>query len=370
MDFTFTDTQLELAALVRTIVTTQLTTERRKAVDEARPRFDPALWQALADADVVSAALPSTVGGAGFDFIEQCLILIELGRAIAPVPYLTSVLSAAAIAHFGSGAQRTEWAAPAAAGSLVLTAALTEQLGDLEQLSTMAELDGSCWVLTGAKAVVPFGTAADAFLVPANTSDGPALFLVMPTDDGVSVVAERALDDDEVASLTLTQVALAGDRFVAGGDVVHWLVARTTIATCAYQLGVLERALELTADYAKTREQFGRPIGSFQAVAQRLADAYIDVEGVRLTMWEAAWRIASALPSTAEIATAKFWAADAGHRVAHTAVHIHGGTGIDLDAETPRYFAAAKRAEFLLGGATAHLLRLGQFLDVGPDRTA
>ncbi len=363
MDFTFDETQLQLAALVREIVTTQLTTQRRKAVEATQPHFDRALWKALADVDVVSAALPSSVGGTDFDFIEQCLILVELGRAVAPVPYLTSVVSAAAIAHFGTDAQRTDWATPAAAGSLVLTAALTEQLGGIEEFSTVAEPDGPDWVLTGAKAVVPFGTIADAFLVPATTPDGPALFLVLPADEGVSIVAERSLDDDEVASLTFGRVALPADRFVAGGDVVHWLVARTTIAACAYQLGVLERALELTADYAKTREQFGRPIGSFQAVAQRLADAYIDVEGVRLTMWEAAWRIASALSSPAEIATAKFWAAEAGHRVAHTAVHIHGGTGIDLDAETPRYFAAAKRTEFLLGGATAQLLRLGEHLD-------
>jgi alkylation response protein AidB-like acyl-CoA dehydrogenase len=147
---------------------------------------------------------------------------------------------------------------------------------------------------------------------------------------------------------------------------VHWLVARNTVALAAYQTGVLERALELTAEYAREREQFGRPIGSFQAVAQRLADAYIDVEAVRLTMWEAAWRIANALPGGTYIATAKFWAADAGHRVAHTAVHVHGGTGIDLDAPTHRYFTAAKRTEFALGGATAQLRKLGAELAATP----
>ncbi len=122
---------------------------------------------------------------------------------------------------------------------------------------------------------------------------------------------------------------------------------------------MLERALELTAAYAREREQFGRPIGSFQAVGQRLADAYIDVEAVRLTTWEAAWRLAEGLPASAELATAKFWAADAGHRVAHTAVHMHGGTGIDMDGALHRYFVAAKRNEFALGGATTHLRRLG-----------
>lgn len=118
----------------------------------------------------------------------------------------------------------------------------------------------------------------------------------------------------------------------------------------------------MTADYARTREQFGKQIGSFQAVRQRLADAYIDVEAVRLTVLEAAWRESEGLDAVAEIATAKFWAAEAGHRVAHTTVHVHGGVGIDTDHPTHRYFVAAKRAEFALGGATAHLRALGATL--------
>ena len=145
-----------------------------------------------------------------------------------------------------------------------------------------------------------------------------------------------------------------------------WLVARGTVGLCAMQAGVVGRALELTAEYARSREQFGRPIGSFQAVAQRLADAYIDVEAVWLTMWQAAWLLDTRPHDDAEaaaaVATAKFWAADAGHRVAHTAVHVHGGTGIDTSYVLHRYFTAAKRAEFTLGGATAQLLRLGGLL--------
>jgi 3-oxocholest-4-en-26-oyl-CoA dehydrogenase beta subunit len=125
---------------------------------------------------------------------------------------------------------------------------------------------------------------------------------------------------------------------------------------------VVERALELTSEYARSRVQFGRPIGSFQAVAQRLADVYIDVEAVRLTMWQAAWRLSAGLPCDTEIATAKFWAADAGHRVAHTAVHVHGGVGIDLDYPLHRYFTAAKQCEFALGGATAQLRHIGATL--------
>jgi 3-oxocholest-4-en-26-oyl-CoA dehydrogenase beta subunit len=137
------------------------------------------------------------------------------------------------------------------------------------------------------------------------------------------------------------------------------------VGLCAAQSGVIERALELTAEYARSRVQFGRPIGSFQAVAQRLADAYIDAEAVRLTMWQAAWLLAAGQSGPAvdaAVATAKFWAAEAGHRVAHTAVHVHGGLGIDMTYPVHRYFTAAKHYEFALGGATAQLRRIGAVL--------
>jgi alkylation response protein AidB-like acyl-CoA dehydrogenase len=132
------------------------------------------------------------------------------------------------------------------------------------------------------------------------------------------------------------------------------------------QLGIVKGALDLTAEYAKTREQFGRAIGTFQAVSQRLADGYIDVLGAELTLWQAAWRLEEGLPADKEIAVAKLWAADAGHRIAHTTVHVHGGVGIDLDGEAHRYFTAAKLHEFLLGGATDQARKIGRLLAAEP----
>ena len=145
----------------------------------------------------------------------------------------------------------------------------------------------------------------------------------------------------------LADVTVPADQLLGGPDgprAATWLAAHGMVA-CALQLGVLERALEMTAEYTQSRVQFGRPIGTFQAVRQRLADAYTDVLAVRLTMWQAAWQLAEGLPASTAIATAKFWAADAGHRVAHTAVHLHGGVGIDVSYPLHRYFTAAKRGE-------------------------
>ena len=138
------------------------------------------------------------------------------------------------------------------------------------------------------------------------------------------------------------------------------------MAVSALQLGVCAGGLELTAAYARTREQFGRPIGSFQAVSQRLADGYIDVQGLRLTVTHAAWRLSEGLPAEVEVATAKLWAADTGHKIAHTTVHVHGGVGIDLDGEAHRYFTAAKKAEFALGGSTVQAISVGRILAAEP----
>ena len=183
---------------------------------------------------------------------------------------------------------------------------------------------------------------------------------------------QQLTDFAEAGRVVLNGVTLDDNRVLGRGtEITGWLVSRATVGLCAMQAGVIERALELTAEYARNRVQFGRPIGSFQAVAQRLADAFIDVEAVRLTMWQAAWLLASggegdaaALRGRTAVATAKFWAAEAGHRVAHTAVHVHGGLGIDTSYPVHRYFVAAKHHEFALGGATAQLRRIGADLRV------
>ena len=368
MDFAVSEEQNELAGLVRRIVGDRLHHQRLREVETSAEHIDRQLWAELAQAGILAAALPEHVGGTGLGLLAACSVLIELGRAAAPVPYLSTIAVAApTLAEFGDAAQRARWGEPAGRGELLLACALAEDLNDApERPTTRATADGATWVLDGAKAVVPHGSVADAILVPATTPDGPATFVVLPGDPGVTLTAQVLVDGDVAPSLELVGVRLPTDRRLGGPETVDWLLARYTIGLCALQLGIVERALELTVAYARERQQFGRPIGSFQAVAQRLADAYIDVEAVRLTMWEAAWRIAEGLPATAELATAKYWAAEAGHRVAHTAVHVHGGTGIDTDGPLHRYFVGANRAEFTLGSATDHLRRLGRELAETP----
>ncbi|MFF0814729.1 acyl-CoA dehydrogenase family protein [Rhodococcus sp. NPDC003318] len=365
MDFTPTEAQQDLENLTRSIAEKLTTNDRLRELDSAEDRFDDKLWHALADAGVLAAALPESVGGGGFGILEQCTVLREIGRTVSPVPYLGSiVLAASALAEFGDETQR-QLARRAGDGTAILTVALAEELNlDPAQPVTRADRRGDGWVITGTKITVPAAAFADAILVPATTVEGVAVFVVDPSAAGVQIERQSTTDFSAESIVDLSGVVATG---VLGGvergpEIVRWILDRASVGLSAQQLGTLERALELVAEYARERVQFDRPIGSFQAVAQRLADAFIDVRGVRSTLWQAAWRLSENLPAETEIRTAKFWAADAGHRVAHTVIHVHGGVGLDRDHPVHRYFLAAKHNEFALGSATEQLRRLGQAL--------
>jgi alkylation response protein AidB-like acyl-CoA dehydrogenase len=364
MDFTTTEAANDLGGLARSIVDSVCTPERQRELDKLDERFDRELWSKLTAADILSTAAPESLGGGGFGVLEETAVLVALGRQIAAVPYLESVvLAAGALAKFGPEALQEMWAAPAVRGEKILTVALDGEMG---QGPVRAQTVGDGFRLTGTRALVGYGPVADAILVPAETDSGTQVFVVGASDSGVSVSSLDTTGHGSVGHLELQGADVDAGRIVGGEEVVSWLTTRGTLGRSAFQLGVLERALELTAQYAREREQFDRPIGSFQAVGQRLADGYIDIKALRLTLTQAAWRLSEALPADLEVGTAAFWAAEAGHRVAHTAVHVHGGVGIDIDHPVHRYFLAAKQTEFAVGGATGQLLRIGRELAETP----
>ena len=364
MDFTTTEAANDLGGLVDTIVDAVCTPEHQRELDGLDQRFDRELWRKLVDADILTSAAPAALGGDGFGVLEQTAVLVALGHQLAAVPYLDSVmLGAGALARFGSEQLQQDWGAPAVSGEKILTVALEGEAGEGP---VQANSSGDGYRLTGTRTQVGFGPVADAFLVPAQTDSGTALFLVAADDPGVTVTALETTGLGSVGHLTLEGTEVDGSRKVGGAEVVVWLETLAALGRSAFQLGVLERGLQMTAEYARTREQFDRPIGSFQAVGQRLADGYIDVKGLRLTLTQAAWRVSEDLPADIDVASAAFWAADAGHRVAHTIVHVHGGVGVDTDHPVHRYFLAAKQTEFALGGATGQLRRIGRELAETP----
>src|SRR5437763_1455384 len=360
MDFTTTEAAQDLGGLVDTIVDAVCTPEHQRELDRLEQRFDRELWAKLVDADILTSAAPAALGGDGFGVLEQVAILVALGHQLAAVPYLESVmLGAGALARFGSEELQQSWGGPAVRGEKIITVALDGEMGE-GPVQAVGGAQG--FRLTGTRTQVPFGPVADAFLVPAETDSGAAVFLVAADEPGVTVTAMQTTGLGSVGHLALDGVAVDEARRVGGPEVVVWLDTLVSLGRSAFQLGGLERGLQLTAEYARTREQFDRPIGSFQAVAQRLADGYIDVKALRLTLTQAAWRVSEDIPAEIDVASAAFWAADAGHRVAHTVVHVHGGVGVDTDHPVHRYFLAAKQTEFALGGATGQLLKIGREL--------
>ena len=357
MDFTPTEASTDLGGLVRTITESVVTPEHQRVLDKLDQRFDTALWTKLIEADILSTAAPESLGGGGFGVLEQAAVLTALGRQLAAVPYLESaVLAAGALEKFGSAELQQEWAVPAVNGTKILTVALDGEMG---QGPVQAQSDGSGIRLTGTRTQVAYAPVADAFLVPADTGTETRIYLVAADDPGVTLTALETTGHGTIGHLELDGTTIDESRTVGDREALDWLTVHTGLGRTAFQLGVLERALELTALYAREREQFDRPIGSFQAVSARLADGYIDVKALRSTLTQAAWRLSEDLPSDIDVASAAFWAAEAGHRVAHTAVHVHGGVGIDIDHPVHRYFLSAKQTEFALGGATGQLLRIG-----------
>ncbi len=376
MDFSLTSEQEAIRDLARKLFSERCSDERTKQLEHSGEWFDLGLWAELVKTNLAALALPEDVGGGGFGMFELALVLEEAGRRLAPVPLFASqLLGALPIARFGSEAQRRRWLAPAAAEGRILTAALIEAgSADPARPRVTARRDGGGWRLDGIKECVPAGTLATLLLVPAQTPDGVGIFLVEPGSPGVRLERQLATNREPQARLELAGARLAADAVLGdpsdGATIVEWLLDHALVGLCALQLGVAEEALQRTAEYTRTRKQFGRPIAAFQGVALRAADAYIDLEAMRATLQQAAWRVAAGLPARAEVAAAKWWACRGGQRVVHTAQHLHAGIGSDIDYPIHRYFLWSKQLDVTLGGASRQLARLGALLVDEPREEA
>jgi alkylation response protein AidB-like acyl-CoA dehydrogenase len=374
MDFTLTEEQQAIADLAHRILSERLPPERLRELEQTDAWFADDVWAELGKADLLGIALPEADGGGGYGILEACLIAEQIGRAVAPVPYLSSIVGAAMpLAHFGTDAQRKQLLPDVIAGAATLSLALYEpsDVAVPAVPSTQATEDGDGWRLDGEKSLVVGADRALAILVPARTGESAsAVFLVRPDAAGLTLERETAVTGEPQWTVRLDGVTVESEDLLGdadqGAEIIGWAGDRLTAAICATQTGVCEEALALTAKYVSEREQFGSKLGTFQAVGQRVADAYIDTEAIRLTALQAIWRLSEGLDADDELMTAKFWAADGAQRVVHAAQHLHGGIGVDLDYPIHRYFRWAKVLELTLGGASSSLLRLGASLATQP----
>ncbi len=375
MDFDFTEEQTMLRDLAREILEREVTQQLLRKIERNPDWLAREVWSKLAESNLLGLAVPEELGGMGFGFVELCLLLAEIGRAVAPVPaYATLVLGGLPIAEFGTREQQRRWLEPMIAGEVFLSAALVDAgSADASAPATTATPTDDGYRLEGVKNFVPAAHLAERILVPAMTDEGPGIFIVDPKVDGVSLVRQELTNCEPVYDVTLENVRVtAGD--LLGGDASRGAARLSRLFDCALtalsalQLGVSEKALDITVGYVSQREQFGAPTGSLPAVQHRCANMFIDLDALRWTTWRAAWKISDEQEAMREAAVAKIWAGEAGSRIATGSQHLHGGAGVDRDYLLHRYFLWSKALELTLGAAMPQLARLGRDMaQTGPQ---
>jgi alkylation response protein AidB-like acyl-CoA dehydrogenase len=382
VDFTFTEEQqaaVEAAKAVFSSVTPDGVPSPALTPGAVADDIDRALWRRLADADLLGLTLDPRYGGSGLDPLALCLMLRESAKVLARVPLLETTAAALAVQRYGGPELCAAVLPPAARGDLVLTVASAGRTGHgPAELAVQARRDGGDWVLDGVQTAVPWAADADRLLIPAHTGAGRAVLALIPRDQaGVGLDEQVSTSGERLAEVRLDGVRAADHELLDADGAWDWLRALLTTGTCALALGVGTAVLGLTSSYTSTREQFGHPLATFQAVAVQTADRYIDLRAMEATLWQAAWRLSrdekggeatanGALPVAGEVAVAKIWAADGVRRVVQTAQHLHGGFGAVTDYPLHRYHAWAKQLELSLGSAAAHEEELGELLAAHP----
>jgi acyl-CoA dehydrogenase len=338
-----TPDQKSLVDLADQILRGRTTNERLATVETSETRTDERLWAELAAAGLVGIAIPDEYGGAGLGLTEICLLLEQHGRRLALLPLWENAVAAYALAKHGSDEICTTWLPGVAAGTSRLS--LVVDLGESQSLDVV---NGT---LTGLASLVPAGMAANAVVVA--TDDGLWLADLSGVKRSPVVTTTHALAADIPFDATPVQ-RLDGDA--------DWLREVARLGLAAGQLGNTDEGIREAASYLSSREQFGRPLATFQAVSQQLGDAYCDVQAMRATLWQAVWALEQGRPARREVDVAAWWACDAGVRVQTVVQHLHGGIGADTTYPVHRRLLWALRTDALLGGASRQLARLGPAL--------
>lgn len=368
MDFSLTEEQNELAKTMRAVLSRHAPSAAVRAAAASENGYDPKLWRVLAEeVGAASLAIPEEYGGAGFTWFETGLVLEALGYSLAPSPLLASaVLGAAAILESGDGDARQRLLPGIAEGTSVATLAWADEHGrwSTEGSGIAATAAGEHWTLDGTATLVLDGGSADTVIAVAAGPGGVGLFEVLDAG-AIQRVNTPAVDTTlRFATMTFSGVPARPLRLEAG-PALEKIRDIAIVAVGCLQVGTAQRGLDMSVEYSKQRVQFGRPIGSFQALKHRMADMLVQVETARTAAWAAAWSAgtnASDLPGRA--ASAAAWCADALDSVAAETVQIHGGIAITWEHDAQLIFKRAHATGQLFGQAREHRRRLGRLLGV------
>lgn len=335
----------------------------RRLMDDERG-YDPKLWKQMADLGWTGLVLPEEFGGGGLTYVDLIVILEEMGRVLLSSPFIWTVMFAEALKRGGSPAQKRDLLPKIATGDLIATVAYMEPAGrwDAGGIAMPAESEGGGFRLEGKKLYVPDAHVARSFLVAARTADagenGITLFIVDAKHKGITVTPLKTMDQTrKLAEVTFADVHVAADAVVGrvneGWALLAQVLDRAKVMLAAEMMGAAQKALEMSSEYAKIRVQFGRPVGSFQAVQHKCANMLLDVESAKSVVYYASWAVTNGIADAPlAAATAKTAASDAFRRTTGESIQVHGGIGFTWEHDMHLYFKRAKSSEFTFGDAS------------------
>lgn len=367
MDLGLSEEQEMLRNFARDFLEKECPEQYVRQMEEDERGYSPEVWRKMADQGWQGLVVPEAYGGAGLRFLDLIVLLEEFGRALVPGPFISTVVGGAIpLLEAGSEAQKQQYLPRIASGELIMTLALTEPSASYtpDGVATTAARAGEQYVLNGTKLFVQDANVADTLVVVARApgsadADGISIFLVDAKTPGVSIETLKTIASDKQCEVKLENVRVPAANILGeeghGWAIMERVLLKATVAECAYLVGLAQMDFEISVNYAKERVQFGRPIGSFQAIQHKAADMVTDVDGARFIMYRAAWAVDQDEPDAAmQVHMAKAWCSDATRRVVAQGQQIHGGIGFTKDYRIQLFFRRQKRSELLWGDGDYH----------------
>jgi alkylation response protein AidB-like acyl-CoA dehydrogenase len=366
MEFSFTEEQKLIKDAARDFLEKECPSDLVRAMEEDERGYSPELWRKMAELGWFRLIFPEKYGGFEGDFLDLVVLLEEMGRYLAPVPFLpTVILGGLPILAVGTEKQKQEVLPKIAKGELILSGVFAEPtpMDGAAGTNLRAIREGDDFLILGTKLFVPYAHVADYLVCAARTGEereggGITLFLIKGGNPSISCTMLKTVACEKQCEVIFDRVRVTEESIIGeynkGWEILREVLEKGGIAECALMVGGAEKVLDMTVTHAKKRVQFGRPIGSFQAIQHRCANMKVDLDGARFATYEAAWKMSRGIPCTLEVSVAKAWVNQAYNRICANGHQIHGGSGVMKDYDMELYSRRAKAAEFFLGDTDFH----------------
>ena len=365
MDLGLSEEQEMLKNFARDFLEKEVPEKYVRDMEEDEKGYSPEVWSKMAEQGWQGLIIPEDLGGTGLGFLDLIVLLEEFGRALVPGPFIATTLAAIALLEGGSAEQKQQYLPRIASGEAIATLAITEPSArwDAEGIQLQATKGANGYTLNGTKLFIPDAHVADLLVVAARTGgsgeNGISLFIVDARSPGISTEVLKTIASDKQCEVKFENVQVPAANLLGaegqGWEPLQRIMLKATVMECAYLVGLAQMDFEISVNYAKERVQFGRPIGSFQAIQHKCADMVTDVDGARFIMYRAAWSVAEGEPDAAlNVHMAKAWCSEATRRVVAHGQQIHGGIGFTKDYKIQLFFRRQKRSELMWGDADFH----------------